>query len=283
MMDEYFKDYIEQGWVIIYMDDILIHADTLELLHERTKKILQRLEDNDLFIKLEKCKFNQTEVEFLGMIISHNAIKMDPIKLAGIADWPAPTNVKQIRGFLRFCNFYRKFITQFSAIACPLIKLTKKDEPWNWTNERNQAFDLLKAKFQMAPILRVPDPLLLFILETDTSKWALGAVLQQCDELGQLYPCSYLSKTFSPAERNYNIHDRELLAVIHSFEEWQHLLHGSPTPVLIQTDHHNLTYFMEKRILLPRQAHWLSFLHQFKLLIMYKKGATLITADALSR
>jgi hypothetical protein len=144
-------------------------------------------------------------------------------------------------------------------------------------------FNLLKAKFQMAPILRMPDPSLPFILETDTSKWAFGTVLQQRNELGQLYPCSYLSKTFSPAEQNYDIHDRELLAVIRSFEEWRHLLHGSPTPVLIQTDHHNLTYFMEKHILSPRQAHWSSFLHQFKLLIMYKKEATLIAADTLSR
>ena len=117
MMNDYFWDYLRKGWVIIYMDDILICGDTKDQLWQRTKLILQRLKENDLFLKLEKCKFEQDEVEFLGMLVSFNKICMDPVKLAGITDWPAPLTVKQVRGFLGFCNFYRKFIGGFSTLA----------------------------------------------------------------------------------------------------------------------------------------------------------------------
>src|SRR6266850_2307789 len=147
MMDEYFTDYISEGWVIIYMDDILIFSDDLEQLHEQTKKILQWLQDKDLFLKLEKCKFDQTEVEFLDMIIGHNTVKMDPVKLAGIHDWPTPKTVKQVRSFLGFCNFYRKFIPQFSMKAQPLNMLTKKDKPWYWGTDQIKVFEDLKYEF----------------------------------------------------------------------------------------------------------------------------------------
>ena len=95
MMDDYFRDMINKGWITIYMDDILIHAKMKKDLEDRTKRVLQRLKEHNLYLKPEKCKFEQTEVEFLGMIISENTIRMDPIKLAGIQDWPSPTTVKQ--------------------------------------------------------------------------------------------------------------------------------------------------------------------------------------------
>ena len=99
------------------MDDILIHARTKEELKDRTKQVLERLKNNDLYLKPEKCKFAQREVEFLGMIVTENTIKMDPIKLAGIRDWPTPTTVKQVRSFLGFGNYYRKFISGFAYLA----------------------------------------------------------------------------------------------------------------------------------------------------------------------
>jgi len=117
MMDDYFRDMIDDGWIVIYMDDILIHACTKEDLEERTKKVLQQLKEKDLFLKLEKCKFAQNEVEFLGMLVMKDTIKMDPIKLAGIRDWPTPTTVKQVRSFLGFGNYYRRFISGFAHLA----------------------------------------------------------------------------------------------------------------------------------------------------------------------
>ncbi len=166
MMDDYFRDLTEKGWVVIYMDDILIHARTKKELEDRTKQVLERLKKNDLYLKPEKCKFAHREVEFLGMIVTKDTIKMDPIKLAGIRDWPTPTTVKQVRSFLGFGNYYRKFISGFAHLARPLHELTKKNKIWTWTAECQVAFELLKERFTSAPVLRMPDVSKPFVLQT---------------------------------------------------------------------------------------------------------------------
>jgi hypothetical protein len=177
MMDDYFRDMIDKGWIAIYMDDILIHARTKEDLEKKTKRVLKRLKKHDLYLKPEKCKFERTEVEFLGTIISENTIQMDPTKLAGIRDWPSPTTVKQTRSFLGFGNYYRRFISGFAEIAQPLHKLTKKDKIWNWTNECQTEFETLKECFSTAPVLTMPDTTKRFILGyrsnafTETRRW----------------------------------------------------------------------------------------------------------------
>ena len=117
MMDDYFEDLINEGGIVIYMDDILIHAKTKEHLMRRTKQVLDRLKKHDLYLNIDKCFFEKEEVEYLGCVISHDTIKMDPIKLSGIRDWPPPTTVKQTQSFLGFRNFYRKFISGFAHIA----------------------------------------------------------------------------------------------------------------------------------------------------------------------
>ena len=149
---------IDEGWIMIYMDDILIASETLELDKERTKRVLQQLWENNLYLKIEKCKFGAKEVDFLGMKIRHNEIAMDPIKLAGIQDWPTPSKVKDVQSFLGFGNFYRRFIHHYADIAKPLNKLTKKDIEWNWTDRCQWAFDDLKKRFASAPVLQMPDP-----------------------------------------------------------------------------------------------------------------------------
>jgi hypothetical protein len=134
MMNDLFRDMIDEGWLVIYMDDILIASNDLEEHRRRTRMVVNRLHDNDLFLKLEKCYFEVPKVEFLGLIIQDGELAMDPAKLKGIADWPAPTTVKGVRAFLGFGNFYRKFIHHYSALARPLIDLTKtKGGPtWEW-------------------------------------------------------------------------------------------------------------------------------------------------------
>ncbi|GLB45344.1 putative retrotransposable element tf2 155 kda protein type 1-like [Lyophyllum shimeji] len=151
MMNEIFKDMIDEGWLIIYMDDMLIFSTDLEEHRRRTLRVLQRLKENDLFLKLEKCTFEATEIEYLGMIVTHDHITMDPTKVAGIKEWPTPTNIKGVRSFLGFGNFYRKFISHYSDLARPLKELTKKDKPWDWTAECQEAFDKLKTAFLSAP------------------------------------------------------------------------------------------------------------------------------------
>jgi len=127
MMNDIFKDEINQGWLLIYMDDILIFTDDHSKMEEYTKRVLQKLHDNNLFLNLDKCVFDVTKVEYLGLIIKENKIAMEPTKLAGIADWPAPTTIKQVRSFLGFANFYRRFIGKFANVSLPLTALTKKD------------------------------------------------------------------------------------------------------------------------------------------------------------
>ena len=153
------------------MDDIFIFAPDEATLTENTKRVLKRLQDNDLFLKLTKCEFNKTKVEYLGMVIEEGKISMDPGKLKGIRDWLAPTTVKQTRGFLGFGNFYRRFIQGFSNLAKPLNNLLKKDHKFEWTDTCQQTFDELKKRFTEEPVLMMPDQTKPFQIETDASKY----------------------------------------------------------------------------------------------------------------
>jgi hypothetical protein len=178
MMNQIFVLETAEGWLLIYMDDLLIAAETLEELREKTTRVLKILKENDLFLNLDKCHFEKTEIDYLGMIISENSLKMDPTKINGIKNWEAPKTVKQVRSFLGFCNFYRRFIGRFADISKPLTKVTKKKTTWNWSEECESAFRELKSKFLEQPILIMPDSKQPFTLETDTSKWASGGVLR---------------------------------------------------------------------------------------------------------
>ena len=283
MMDAIFADMIDDCIVIIYMDDIFIFAHDELTLTENTKKVLTRLQENDLFLKPAKCEFNKTKVEYLGMVIQEGKISMDPGKLAGIRDWPAPTTVKQTRGFLGFGNFYRRFIRNFSEIARPLNDLLKKDHKFEWTNDCQKAFDELKKRFTEEPVLMMPDHTKPFQIETDASKYATGAVLTQTDPNGDRHPVSFISKTFSPPERNYEIYDRELLAIIRALEEWRHYIQGSPHTTVVLSDHKNLMYYREAKKLNRRQARWSLYLSEFDLKLIHTPGHKMVQSDALSR
>ncbi|CDO76040.1 hypothetical protein BN946_scf184891.g3 [Trametes cinnabarina] len=243
MMNDIFRDFLAEGWMIIYMDDILLFSDNLDDMHKHTTQVLQHLQENDLYLKGEKCEFDKQEVEFLGAIVRPGEIAMDPVKLEGLKEWQTPTTVKQVQSFLGFANFYRRFIRGYADIAKPLNNLTQKDTPWEWTKECNDAFTTLKQQFMEAPILVTPDPTKPFQVECDASKVATGAVLRQKGEDGLWHPCAYLSKLFTEAERNYQIYDWELLAIIRALEAWRHYLDGALHPVEILSDHKNLTYF----------------------------------------
>src|SRR5882757_2211124 len=273
MMNDIFGDMIAEGWLVIYMDDLLIFSDDATDHDERTKRVLQRLRDHSLSVKPEKCAFNVTEVEYLGMIIRPGEIAMDKVKLDGVTSWPTPKTLREVRAFLGFANFYRKFIGNYSNLARPLIDLTKKDTPFIWTNDQENAFLTLKSRFIAAPVLRMPDQSRPFTIAVDASLHATGGVLMQKDGNGDLHPCSYLSTSFSPAEKNYQIYDRELLAIIRALETWRHYLLGSEFPVIIHTDHKNLTYYRDARKLSPRQSRWQLLLSQYDLIVL----------DALSR
>ena len=283
MMDDIFKDLIEEGIVIIYMDDMFLSVKMKEQLRENTKRVLQRLMENDLYLKPKKCEFCREKIEWLGMVIQEGKITMDPGKLRGIQDWPTPTTVKQVQGFLGFGNFYQCFIRGFSEIAQPLNELLKKDRKFEWTTECQQAFDGLKTRFTSEPVLVMPDQTKPFQIECDASKYASGAVLTHLDSNGDRHPCAFISKMFSPAERNYKIYDRELLAIIRALEEWRHYIQGSPHMTIIFSDHKNLTYFREARKLNRRQARWSLYLSEFDVKLVHIAGTRIVQSGTLSR
>ena len=154
------------------------------------------------------------------MVITEGKITMNSVKVKGIWDWPTPTTVKEVRSFLGFGNFYRKFINKFSELAAPLNGLLKKDKIFDWTPECQNSFDTLKQWFTAKPVLMMPDQSRPFQIEADASKYTSRAVLTQMDSNGDRHPVAYFLKTFNNMERNYEIYNRELLGVIHALAEW---------------------------------------------------------------
>ncbi len=281
-MNMAFKDLIDSNHVVVYMDDILIFTDTLEELRILTHQVLQKIDEYDLFLKPEKCFFAQTTIEYLGLVISAGRVSMDPAKVTGITNWPNPRTLKQLQAFLGFCNFYRRFILDYSRLARPLFNLTRKDVPFTWTPEADAAFTLLKTTFTTAPVLALPDHTRPFRLIVDASDFAIGAILEQPDELNRWHPLTYLSKSLDATQRNWVIHDKELWSIIWPLIELRHYFEGATHPVEIWTDHNNLTYFMTKQKLTRRQARWALTLSRYDIRILHKPGAY-NKADALSR
>ena len=166
-------------------------------------------------------------MEYLGVIVSHDSVKMDPVKVAGVTEWLIPTNKKEVQLFLGFTNFYQRFIEGFSHVAHPLFDLTKADSTFHWLMEEQLAFDTLQERITSTPILALPDNSKPYRVEADSSDFATGAVLsQECLEDGKWHPIAFLSKSLSPVERNYEIHDKEMLAIVRALEEWRHFLEG---------------------------------------------------------
>ena len=222
-------------------------------------------------------------MEYLGLVVKEGKISTDPVKVKGFAKWPILTYVKDVRSFLGFGNFYRKFIPGFSTLAAPLNTLLKKDTAFQWTEETQQSFDILKQKLTSSPVLMMPDQTRPFQIECDASKYASGAVLTQQDSNGDRHPVAFLSKTFSKMKQNYEIYDRELLAIIRALEEWQHYIQGSGHTMIIYSDHQNLTYFRSAQKLNQRQAQWSLYLSEFDIKLIHQPGSKMIQSDALSR
>ncbi len=206
---------------------------------------MELLEKNKLYLRADKCEFEKTTIEYLGVIISHNLVAMDPVKIAGVKDWPALTNKKEVQSFLGFTNFYRRFIQGFSEHARPLFDLTWKDAKWSWGAAERTAFDGLKESVTSAPVLISPDSTKPFRIEADSSDFVSGAVLSQIPaDDGKWHPVAFMSKSLSSVECNYEIHDKEMLTIIRALQEWRHFVEGIEHQFELWTDHKNLEYFM---------------------------------------
>ena len=266
-----------------YVDDVLIYTNGSKEEHYRqVNLVLQRLLDSGLHVDIKKCEFCVTETKYLGFIIeAGKALKMDPAKTQAIRDWKPPTTVKGVRGFLGFANFYRQFIKDFSALARPLTLLTGKDVQFNWTPAADTSFHRLKEAFLKAPVLAQYHPERPTRVETDSSGYSVGGALSQAN--GHVYqPVAFFSKRMTPAECNYEIYDKELLAIVVALREWSSQLRGV-TEFEIITDHKNLEYFTTTRKLSERQIRWWQELSRYNFCINYRPGKNNAAADALSR
>ena len=281
-MNDIFTDMIDVN-VIVYLDDILVYSDNLTEHKQHVLEVLWRLRANGLFARADKCEFHVTSCENLGYMLSPNGLTMAQNKVQITQDWPEPRKVKDIQSFLGFANFYHRFIYEYSRIVVPLMNLTHKNVPWNFTDECRSAFNALKKAFTTAPVLThwIPDTQI--TVETDASDYALAAILSITTPSGKLHPIVFHSWTFMSPERNYNVHDKELLAIVEAFTRWRHYLEGSGMPIDVVTNHWNLQYFSTTKILTRQQACWSEFLSAFNLVIHFHPGKLGTKPDALTR
>ena len=263
----------------MFLDDILIFSRSWQdhLLH--LDEVLSVLEKEQLFCKVAKCEFAATIVKFLGHIISGETIGPDPDKLKAVKDWCKPTSVKDIRRFLGFANYFRRFIKDYARIARPLEELTGKYTQFIWGSRQQKAFDRLREALMCAPVLQLADVSRKFHVMTDASDESIGGVLLQQDSHEFWHPIAYTSRRLRPEERNYTASERETLAVIHALRVWKLYLFK---PFDLITDNQCVKYLQTKPHLSKREARWVEFLADFDVTVLHCPGKENM-ADAISR
>ena len=244
MMNEIFTGM--EDVCIVYINNLMIFIKSnMKEEHDKVMlEVLCYLKENNLFIKPEKCMFHIKEVEFLGMVVEKDGVHMDNSKVKAILEWPELKNVKEVRSFLGLANFYQQFISGYVQVAQPLNDLMKKDMLFAWDSTQQQAFDMLKEKFTMTPILAYPNINCKFCLECDFSDFAMGAILSILKE-DKWHPVAYAFHSMSLEEYNYPIADKEMLSIIQSLEMWCHYLEGAKQEFEVWNNHANLQWFMK--------------------------------------
>ena len=227
MMNELLRDLTNMGKVAVFIDDVIVGTETEEGHDELVAEVIKRLEENDLYVKPEKCKWKVREVDFLGVVIGPEGIKMEKEKVKGVLEWPTLKCVKDVQKFLGLANYYRQFIEGFATVARPLHDLVKKDKKWDWMEREEKVFRELKERFTKEPVLAAPDINKKMRMEVDVLDYATGGVLSMECEDGLWRPVAFLSKSLNETERYYEIHDKKMLVIIRELEVWRHLLEGA--------------------------------------------------------
>ncbi|KAJ7961417.1 Retrotransposon protein, putative, Ty3-gypsy subclass [Quillaja saponaria] len=275
LMNQVFRGYLDK-FVVVYLDDIVIYSSTLEDHKQHLQLVFNRLRENQLFVKREKCSFVQKWIKFLGHIIEEGRVRMDLDKVKAIQEWKTPTNVTELRSFLGLANYYRRFVEGYSRKAAPFTELLKKGTVWHWGEPCQTAFEDMKLAMINDPVLALPDISKPFEVQTDASDYALGGVLLQ-----ENHPVAYESHKLSQAERRYTAQEKEMLGVIHCLRVWRHYLLGSK--FIVKTDNTGVSHFFTQPKLTPKQGRWHEFLAEFDFEFEHKAGKSNQAADALSR
>lgn len=291
LMNRILREFIAK-FVIVYLDDILIYSNTLDEHLRHLARVFEVLHQNTLYIKPSKCHFLAQTLEFCGHLIGNGQIRPLPAKIEIIVQWPTPTNVHELRQFLGLASYYRRYIRGFARICVPLFTLLQEADAEirkqkfrriTWNTAAEDAFQTLKHILTSAPVLLQPDTTRSFIIETDASEWAIGCVLLQtsCDS-NQAHPVAYDGRKLTPAEVNYPVHEKELLAIKYALNTWRIYIENE-YPVTIYTDHESLKYLQTMRNPTKRLARWIADFSEYRLDIRYRKGASMVAPDAISR
>ncbi|GMP59602.1 hypothetical protein CsSME_00022824 [Camellia sinensis var. sinensis] len=270
-----FKPYLDD-FIVVFIDDILIYSKSVKEHEHHLRLVLQTLREQKLYVKLSKCEFLLDHVMFLGHVVCKDGISVDPQKIEAVVNWPRPTNVTEVRSFLGLAGYYRRFVKDFSKIALPLTQLTQKGISFDWTDQRESAFQELKTRLVTASVLTLPSGTDGYTVFSDASHKGLGCVLMQ-----KVRVIGYASRQLRPHEKNYPTHDLELAAVVFALKIWHHYLYGVTCEVY--TDHKSLKYFFTQKELNMRQRRWLKLIKDYDLQILYHPGKANTVADALSR
>lgn len=267
-------------FVETYIDDLTVHSTTMEEHVEHLRQVFQLLTQYNLRLNKEKCHFGLKRVKVLGFIVGEGKVGQDPDKTSAISERTPPKDLSELRSFLGLSGYYRRFIKDYAKICVPFYRLMKKDTKFEWTEDCQHAFEMLKRKLTEQPVLKLADMGKGFVLHTDASGYAIGAVLAQEDDDGE-HVVAYASRTLRGAEVNYGITDKECLAVVWAVSHFHVYLHGNPFEVV--TDHAALTSMIEKQAATGRIARWIMLLRDYPMTIRYRKGSTHCNADAVSR
>lgn len=264
-----------------YLDDIVIFSKSFEDHKRHVAQVLAALRAAGLKIRPDKCSFAQKEIKFLGHVVSADGVLPDPDKLRGVADFPAPRNVKEVQRFHGLCSYFRRFVPDFAVTAKPLTSLFNKGTPWTWGDDEELAFQALKYCLLAPPILAHPDFSRPFLVSTDASNYGVGAVLKQRRVDGEEQVIAYASRNLNQAETNYSATERECLAVIFAIVKFRPYLYGAKFSVI--TDHCALCWLMKVKNPNGRLVRWSLSLQDYDFEIIYKSGKKHLDADALSR
>ena len=266
--------------LFVYLDDIVIYSRSLQEHESKFNKLMERLRNAKLRLQPDKCEFLRHEVNYLGHIISEDGVKPDPKKIEAVSKFPRPKKVKNIKQFLGLAGYYRRFIPDFSKVAKPLTQLLKKDTPFKWAENQENAFNNLKTALMTKPILQYPDFSKPFNLTTHASGYAIGGVLSQ-GPIGKDLPIAYASRLLNSAEQNYSTIEKECLAIVYSAMHFRPYLYGRKFTIV--TDHKPLVWMHSIKDPTSRIWKWKLKLSDFEFDILYKEGRANANADALSR
>jgi len=277
MLREYLNDF-----AITYLNDILIYSDDLKMHRSHVHKVLKKLNKRTLYVKKSKSKFKAKKIKFLNYIIQSEQIKKNSKKTNTVSNWPPPKWVKKVQAFLELMNYYWKFVSNYAKIAEPLTQLTCKNKKWHWDKKQKNVFHTLKKSLNRTAHLRILNSTCEKILKTNASDFTVSACLYQIKNEQQRL-IVYQSRKLSESEKRYEVHDKELLAIVKALQEWRPYLTDTEKSIQIYTDHKNLRNFATTKQLNQQQVCWAKQLADYEFQIHYKKNNENDEADTLSK